>query len=223
MKTKTLSMTAGVASLLFAGAASAGYTGMSGEIVAVDGIAGSQTIRVYADFANAADQLNAVYGDSTHTLNIDASSSFYQNTFGGSVSNDINPALYAAFPSLVYDSWVTIGLEDNVENQMLHIGVDFDDFANNGGGITTDNGSWFATPDDAQVVAGAELRVMIGQFTVMGDAGSVSGVINMQGKNADGSNWVANDVAFEFGDIVPAPGVLALLGIAGLAGRRRRA
>jgi len=223
MKTKTLSMTAGVASLLFAGAASAGYVGMSGEVVAVDGIADSQTIRVYADFGDAADQLNAVYGDAAHTLSIGASSSFYQNPFGGAVSNDINPALYAAFPSLVYDSWVTIGLEDQVGNAMLNIGVDFDDFENNGGGMTTSNGSWFATPDDAQVVAGAELRVMIGQFTVMGAGGTVSGVINMQGKNADGSNWVANDVAFEFGDVIPAPGVLALLGIAGLAGRRRRA
>jgi MYXO-CTERM domain-containing protein len=61
-------------------------------------------------------------------------------------------------------------------------------------------------------------RVLIGQFTV-GDDDHVFGTINMQGKNADGSNWSAIGVNF---DTLPAPGALALLGLAGIAARRRR-
>ena len=50
---------------------------------------------------------------------------------------------------------------------MLNIGIDFAGFEA-GGSISTDNGSWFATPDDPQVLAGADLRVLVGQFTMIG-------------------------------------------------------
>ena len=61
---------------------------------------------------------------------------------------------------------------------------------------------------------------MIGQFTV-NDGDSVFGSVNLQGKNADLSNWNAEGVAFDSAAI-PAPGAIALLGLAGFAARRRR-
>jgi uncharacterized protein (TIGR03382 family) len=128
----------------------------------------------------------------------------------------MNPAFFPIFPSLVYDSFVTIGLLTNVGNAMLDIGIDWTTFEA-GGAITTSNGSWFATPDDNQVyeVGG---QVLIGQFTVA-DGDGVFGSINLQGKNADGSNWSAVGVEF---NTIPAPGALALLGLAGIVARRRR-
>ena len=85
----------------------------------------------------------------------------------------------------------------------------------------TDNGSWFATPDDPQVLAGADLRVMVGQFTMYGEDSHVMGVLNLQGKAGDFETFQARDQAFDFA-IIPAPGALALLGLAGIASRRRR-
>ena len=209
---KLLGLTAGVGSLILAGTASADFTGISWES---SESAFGTVFQIYAD-VDTGGQLNAVFGDAVDVLSISAvNGAFYQNAFGDSVSTGINPALLPVFPSLAYDSWVTIGLSDQVGNAMLNIGIDFTEFAL-GGAITTDNGSWFATPDDLQVyeVGG---RVLIGQFTTTGDG--VQGTISLQGKNADLSNWSARGVSF---NTVPAPGALALLGLAGIAARRRR-
>jgi len=203
-----------VGSSICAGAM-ADYTGLSWDIVSWEDE--MLTVRMYADFDAATDELDAVFGDAENDLYITSTNGFYQNDFGGATSADINPALYNAFPSLLLDSWVTIGLEDQVGNNMLNIGIDFADFEDNGGDIWTDNGTWFATPDDAQVLAGADLRVMIGQFTMYGLDSYVSGVINIQGKAGDFETFQVRGIEIW----VPAPGALMLLGIAGLARRRR--
>ncbi|HIA72688.1 MAG TPA: hypothetical protein EYO01_08350 [Phycisphaerales bacterium] len=216
MNIKTLSMTIAAGSLLATGAM-ADYTGMSYD--ATNNGDGTWTARIFANFSAASDELDAVYGDASNLLSISSTGGFYQNAFGGNTSAAINPALYVAFPSLVLDSWVTIGLEDQVGNNMLNIGIDWTAFEG-GGDIATDNGTWFATPDDAQVLAGADMRVMIGQFTMFGLDSHVSGLINLQGKAGNFETFQVTGVAFDYA--LPAPGALALLGLAGVASRRRR-
>ena len=211
---KVLALTAGVGTLIFAGTASADFQGIS---FTTETSAYGVTYQVFVD-VDAGDQLNAVYGDNDNALLIEAAGgSFYQNPFGQATVAGMNPAFFPIFPSLMYDSFVTIGLETNVGNAMLDIGIDWSGFEA-GGSISTDNGSWFATPDDAQVneVNG---QVLIGQFTIA-DGGVLSGQVNLQGKNADGSNWSATAVAI--GGVIPAPGAIALLGLAGITARRRR-
>jgi len=217
MINKTLSLTI-AAGTLIAGSAMADYTGLTFE--GVDNGDGTWTARIYANFSAATDELDAVFGDAQDSLSISSSGGFYQNALGGATSLSINPALIPLFPSLAFDSWVTIGLEDMTGNNMLTIGIDYTDFEA-GGSIMTDNGSWFATPDDAQVLAGADLRVMVGQFTMYGLDSNVSGVLNLQGKVGDFETFQARGQAFDF-VLIPAPGALALLGLAGVVSRRRR-
>jgi hypothetical protein len=217
MKKSTLSLTI-VAGSLIASSAMADYTGLTS--VNVDNGDGTWTAQIYANFSAATDELDAVFGDAQNALSISTSGMFYQNALGGATSNSINPALIPLFPSLALDSWVTIGLSDQTDNALLNIGIDFSGFEA-GGSISTDNGSWFATPDDPQVLAGADLRVLVGQFTMMGMDDNVSGVLNLQGKAGDFETFQARDQAFDF-SMVPAPGALALLGLAGVASRRRR-
>ena len=218
MNNKTLSLTI-VASSLIAGSAMADYTGLS--FTGVDNGDGSWTARIYANFSAATDELDAVFGDADDALSISSNGAgFYQNAFGGATSASINPAFYDMFPSLMQDSWVTIGLEDQTDNNMLDIGIDWTDFEA-GGDISTANGSWFATPVDPQVLAGDDLRVMVGQFTMYGADSTISGVLNLQGKQGDFETFQARGQAFSY-NMIPAPGALALLGVAGLASRRRR-
>ena len=75
---------------------------------------GMITYRVYVDCTNALDEVSAVYGDATSPLTLISTAGFYQNGFGEPYGWSINPAFFAAFPSLEYDSWVTIGAEDNL-------------------------------------------------------------------------------------------------------------
>ena len=176
------------------------------------------TMRLYADFTSSTDQLTAVFADAQSSLYIRSENGLYQNPFGGPTSVSINPALYDVFPSLKYDSWVTIGSEDQVDNAMLVTGIDWTEFEN-GGDIEFDNGTWFATKDDGQTVAGNDLRVLIGQFTTYGSDSQIYGSINLLGQQGDLVPFVARDQYFGW---VPAPATILLLGLACLKNRRRR-
>jgi len=197
------------------------YIGLSMEYMQFDGQPGDlHTYRLYANFTAQTDQLNAVFGDSQSDLHIRSTNGFYQNAFGGPTSQNINPALLPLFPSLYWDSWVTIGSEDLIGNNMLDIGIDWEDFES-GGDIENDNGSWFATPDDIQVLAGSDLRVLVGQLTTYGWESNVYGSINLQGKAGDFETFQARDQYFS-AFIPPAPGSIVLIGLAGLFSRRRK-
>ena len=208
-----------VGGLFLASAAAMGspLQGMSMELVN----SGDQgvTYRLYANL-DAGARIDAVYGNAQGELFIGTANgaTFYQNANGGPTSKEINSNFFPFVPSMEWDSYVSIGAlyqDGNPfgSNNLNNIGVDWATWEG-GGDLVTDNGSWFVTPDDAQ---GGELngQVFIGQFTI--DGGDIVGQVNLQGKDADGNTW--NEIGASW---VPAPGALALLGLAGVAGRRRR-
>ena len=214
---KLLGLTAGVGSLILAGSASADFQGISWTETA-SSYGNGTCYQIFVD-VQAGDQVNAIYGDDSNALNISSDSGFYQHMGGSHTCASQTDFMLNLMPSLAEDSYVTIGLTNATGNAMLEIGIDWAEFNNNGGAIWTDNGSWFATPDDAQVYE-VDGKVLIGCFTVA-DGDHVYGSISLQGKNVDDSNWTASGVAFDT-EVIPTPGALALLGLAGLAARRRR-
>ena len=214
---KTSLFAGAVGGLLVAGVAfGSPYQGMSLELVN----SGDQgdTYRLYANL-DAGARIDAVYGNAQGTLEVRVDGgTMYHNANGGPTSKEINSNFFPFVPSMEWDSYVSIGAlyQDGSpfgSNNLNNIGVDWASWEG-GGDLVTDNGSWFVTPDDAQ---GGELngQVFIGQFTI--DGGDIVGQVNLQGKDADGNTW--NEIGASW---VPAPGALALLGLAGVAGRRRR-
>jgi hypothetical protein len=75
-------------------------------------IPGQTTYRFYIDMLNSTDFLSSVYGNNTAPLIVNTSTnSFYNDQFAtGATAGGVNAAFAAFFPTLLADSWVTIGI-----------------------------------------------------------------------------------------------------------------
>jgi hypothetical protein len=173
------------------GLVQAQFSGMSVETYQVhDGMVGDAdltgmtTYRVYANFTNATDELSAVYGDAANPLSISTSTTFFQTTFGASIGSAINLAFFPMFPSVEYDSWVTIGIssqpvDDQVEVNQAGLDDELALFEEGLDLLVNDavGGSWFALPAEANGAAGDDLKVLIAQLTT---SGVITGNVNLQ-------------------------------------------
>ncbi len=197
----------------------ADYVGLSMDWEIVDADQEMWKLMVYADFTSSTDELLSVFGDAESPLTIQSSNGFYQNLFGGNTSASINTAFFPFFPSLAWDSWVTIGYESTTSNNMNDIGIDWSDFES-GGNLQVDNGAWFVSLDEPQAVAGDDLRVLVAQLTTFGLDSSISGTLNVFGRNDQGEFYSARNQYF--GTLIPSPPMGALFLVSILLSKRRR-
>ena len=226
MYTNSIALAGAISTFALASTALGGLNGLSYDVIGVDLIPDTYTVRLYAE-VNAGDRVDAVFGRSEYGFSItmlNGASTYQNTTYGGPTSMSINSAFFSIVPSLEWDSYVTIGClySDGTpfdNNALQDVGISWAGFES-GGDLGIDNGTWFVTPDDTQ---GEEIggRVLISQFTIYQGSGDYDMyfLAGFQGKNADGNTWQAS------GDVmiaIPAPSALALLGLAGLAGTRRR-
>jgi hypothetical protein len=142
------------------------------------GLVPGDTYRVYAVMQNEGDIIDAVFGEASLPLSITSTKPFYQHPEGGPLSADIQRQTAAEKPALAYDSWVTIGSEDNYMNAVSGFIMDFTSF-NEGGELATNDGAWFVTPDKRQAMAPPSKRILLMQLTT---AGKVNGLINIHGR-----------------------------------------
>ena len=151
-------------------------------------LAGMSTYRLYITVQDEADKLSSVFGNAELPLNVSTTTSWFQDPIGSNYGTAINPLLFGVIPSLEYDSWVTIGV-DQVPNSALGQGetsavnsAGQNWLASFGSGSDIEisdatGGAWFVTNDVTNGVAGEDLDVLIGQFTTDGE---VSGTVNFQ-------------------------------------------
>ena len=72
---------------------------------------GEDTYRIYANFSTNDVEVTAVYGTDTAPWTLVGEEAFYQDDFGSDFGGSVNPLFFAAFPSLAFDTWWTIGAE----------------------------------------------------------------------------------------------------------------
>lgn len=163
------------------------FVDLTWEEHAVDGVPGTSTYRVYANFTNPFDQVTAVYGQDVNPLYINTTTSFYQNMGGGFTSNSIDPSQYGGNPELEYDSWVAIGAEDG-PNGTAVLGINSAPFEAGGNLDISDlvGGAWYVIPDSEPAAFPDGLgRVLLAQLTT---DGFVDLEFNLQYRAQDGTN-----------------------------------
>ena len=223
MKATTLRMLVGVtAPLILTGSAQAGFLGI--KVVSKPNEFGLLVCNVYAEFDRPGQDLFIhVSGTENAPILIEViGGTFYNHSFGGNTAP--GTMLVAAFPSLAFDSFVTINAkvtsdafpDQTVQSPGLPI-IEGTQFA-------TTTSAWAVIPDAAQADpfnsdygGPGNGQALLGQFATA-DGSAIQGTMLI----GYFSNGVSIDVIVSFYH-VPGPGALWLFGVAGLLGSRRRA
>ncbi len=182
MKIQTLAVLAGMsAPLILSGSASAGFIGI--ETTSKPNEFGIFTVNIYAVFDRPGeDHMLATFGTREIPLTIQVTGgTFYNHPFGGDTAPQ--PVLIEAFPSLAYDTFVTIGKKDADGDALLvvagfPIGIT--------GSVLETLSGWLVTVDDPQGNPfdpansfPGDGSVLIGQFSTA-DGNAISGTIPME-------------------------------------------
>ncbi len=148
-------------------------------------LTGYATYRLWMNVDDASDFISGVYGTDVNPTLVESTGSFFHASLGAVTPNNIDPSFLPVFPELAYDSWVSIGLEqepDLTSGEGL-VGVvtantpswttEFDPGSGGAGsGVLIDapaGAGWFSSPGDVNAIAGANQKVLLGQFTTNGD------------------------------------------------------
>ena len=180
---------------------------------------GMTKFRLHIQLSNPTDQISAIFGTDKNPMTIEAPKGVFNSPFNGSWSaSGLNPNFFEAMPSMVDDSFATIGLDGpassgkpNSEDPMM-----VDDRSNPWAQFFKENeavkleintllgGSWFVLKTASNSLGDENLLVLIAQITT---AGSIRGNINAQifplgdGKNSTKMN-------FTFDGLGSTPGVV---------------
>jgi hypothetical protein len=145
------------------------------------------TVQLYAHCTNPSDVISTVYGMQETPLYITTDCCFYQSALGSNSGGSVNCSFCSFFPDACYDSWVTIGCACSAG-----CGAGFllqspgqpwiDEFNETPcpNAIVMDDvigGAWLVLPDNPSALAGDDLDVLLGQFTV---CGSLCATLNIQ-------------------------------------------
>jgi hypothetical protein len=183
-------------------------------------IDGMTKFRLHIQLSDPTDQISAIFGTDKNPMTIEAPKGVFNSPFNGSWSaSGLNPNFFEAMPSMVDDSFATIGLDGpassgkpNSEDPIM-----VDDRANPWAQFFKENeavkleintllgGSWFVLKTASNGLGDENLLVLIAQITT---AGSISGNINAQifplgdGKNSMKMNFTFDGLGTTHGEIV---------------------
>lgn len=161
------------------------------EVVAIHSegdLAGLTTYRIYATLPGPADIVTTVFGDIEHPTSLQTTTSFFQSEIGGQFPCANNPILFDAFPTLEWDSWLTLGISgppdptlgQDCPQVVMSTGSPFMTEFENGSGFSIDDqigSAWFVVPSNTNGLPDEDGRVLLAQLTTDGD---LSGVLYMQ-------------------------------------------
>ena len=232
---KTYALGLGLASLV-AATASADITGayvVGYSVTAADFDGSDVTVNVQDLYLSSDDAADTALNVFNYNAGDNAASSYFQS-FTGTGWQPTNLGGPFDAPALrLADSFVTIGgfaqdtiIPEQAPGAGAGTGLD-PNFGGNGAAAPGANAGWYnGSPPSLNGAVGSVpeasgdligLGVLIGRFATVGDSDLVDGTLEVTWNQGLGTP--GQQAGFT---ITPAPGALALLGLAGIAGRRRR-
>jgi hypothetical protein len=183
-------------------------------------IDGMTKFRLYIQLSDPTDRLSAIFGTDKNPMTIEAPEGVFNSPFNASWSaSGLNPNFFEAMPTMVDDSFATIGLDGpasigkpNSEDPMM-----VDDRANpwvqffrNNEAVKLEinsviGGSWFALKTASNGLGDENFQVLIAQITT---SGSISGNVNAQifplgnGKNSTKMNFTFDGLGTTLGYVI---------------------
>ena len=136
-------------------------------------LAGMTTYRLYLYTLGENDFLVSCSGDDANPLYLTSTSepAWFQHSLATtSLATDVNPAFFEAFPEFAFDSWLTIGAEDNTAAADVIELADPDynafDIFESGQNVAVESAvgnAWFVipTPVNEEAFSGEEMRVLV--------------------------------------------------------------
>ncbi len=242
---KTLPVLAGLTAALFVStSAEAALTGIKVTVKQSLNNPRLFICNLYVTFSAPGDNLIAVVGlpapGAALSYSTNSVNGFHQAIAPlGPQDQPLNRILFGIAPNYSDDTYITIGLKHGYQgaDTLQHVGVLATDNPPgptdwNAGGPLTSNaaagGSYFVLPGAVQ---GIEVggQVLIAQLVIDKNRATTDGLVprifglvpEITWADAAGNSQSTTGL-FSFSHPVPAPGTLALLGLAGLAGIRRR-
>ncbi len=228
MKMRELSVLAGVAApLILTGTASAGFVGVKTVLKEAAQASGLFVCNVYAIFDRPDDEFSAAAGTTTNPMDIHVvGGDWYQDPQGSPLTAPFLQFLPGTSGLLAYDTFVTIGtkvddLFSTLDNVSTTPGLAFT--ANSIGG---QNVSWFIVPagpgNGGLGAPDANGQVLIFQGSFVKAPEGPTGIEGTLLLQFTSNGETGQQAVVEFSHLIPSPGALALLGMAGLGLRRRR-
>ncbi|RLS22090.1 MAG: hypothetical protein DWH71_03280 [Planctomycetota bacterium] len=240
---KTVLLVASAASAI-AASANAGFLGFTGfSYIASNG---NRVIDVFAVVSNASDKLLNVY-NANITNNAGAGGATFFTQQAGLATRGWKPDAATSSRSNTIDSFMTIGVDGGAAygGQYYASGSTGADGGFTFGWSTLGNtvpanAGWFLSPPTLPDSIAESLTGMTGTRVNLGPAGAGSNLgvwcahMVMSGDTTsclwgataavkDGVTGLVSSGSVTAGELIPAPGAIALMGLAGFAARRRRA
>ena len=240
---KTVILVASVASAI-AASANAGFLGFTGFTYIAGN--GNRVIDVFAVVSNSSDKLLNVYNVNL-TNNAGAAGATFFTQQAGLATRGWKPDAATSSRSNTVDSFMTIGVDGGAPYEGQYYasaGTGADGGFTFGwstlGNTVPANAGWFLSPPTLPDSIAESLTGMTGTRVNLGPAGADSNLgvwcahLVMDGSTTsclwgataaikDGVTGLVSSGSVTAGQLIPAPGAIALMGLAGFAARRRRA
>lgn len=147
-------------------------------------LTGMTTYRLYVELVGQEHMVASIFGVEETPLFINSTEPYWQSAFGSHSGAQIQTPLFPVFPSLEYDSWITVGMESADDDGAVYTAEDPDNpwiapFESGESISIVDDpigGTWFTTLLETNGFPDDDNRVLLGQFTTAGDIAYCFGI-----------------------------------------------